>query len=111
MVEINDNVITIVRGDTLETPVRLFTKCGDEYIPAEEDRIRFALKSTYDEDSPVLVYKEIPNDTMILRLESWETKKLQARRKPYVYDVELTTADGYVDTFIRSQLKVLEEVE
>ena len=111
MVDISNNVITLVRGDTLVTPVQIKTKCGEEYIPAEGDVIRFAMKSDYSEDSPVLIRKVIPNDTMELCLEAWETKRIPFRRRPYVYDIELTTADGYVDTFIRSQLKLLEEVE
>ena len=111
MVYITDNVITIVRGDTLETLLNIKTKCGEDYLPSADDVIRFALKSDYEAGSPVLIRKVIPNDTLVLCLEAYETKKLPARRRPYVYDIELTTADGYVDTFIRSQFKVLEEVE
>lgn len=111
MVDITNNVITLVRGDTLMTQIRIKTKCGEDYIPAEDDVIRFALKSDYSENSPVLIHKVIPNDTLELVLEAWETKRLAYRRRPYVYDIELTTADGYVDTFIRSQVKILEEVE
>lgn len=110
MVKIEDNVITITRGDTLETCVSISTASGDPYVPAEGDYIRFALKSNYRESEPLLI-KQVPNDTLILRLETEETKQLSARRKPYVYDIELTTPDGTVTTFIANgSFYVLEEV-
>lgn len=109
MVSIVNNTITLVRGDTVEIPVTIRTRDGDAYVPSEGDVIRFALKESYDSDS-VLIKKVLSNDDLILRLESCETKGLPARKKPYVYDVELATVNGYVDTFIRGQLIVLEEV-
>ena len=111
MVSIKDNVITITRGDTLETTVAISLQSGEPYVPAEGDRIRFALKSAYRDNEPIIV-KAIPNDTMVLRLEAEDTKQLTARRTPYVYDVELTTPDGTVDTFIANgNFYVLEEVD
>ena len=109
MVSIVNNTITLVRGDTVEIPVTIRTREGDVYEPSEGDVIRFALKESYDSDS-VLIKKVLKNDGLILRLESCETKGLPARKKPYVYDVELAAVNGYVDTFIRGQLIVLEEV-
>lgn len=109
MVTVVNNTITLVRGDTVEIPVTIRTRDGDAYVPSEGDVIRFALKERYDSDS-VLIKKVLSNDDLILRLESCETKGLPARKKPYVYDVELATVNGYVDTFIRGQLIVLEEV-
>lgn len=109
MVTVVNNTITLVRGDTVEIPVTIRTRDGDAYVPSEGDVIRFALKESYDSDS-VLIKKVLSNDDLILRLESCETKGLPARKKPYVYDVELATVNGYVDTFIRGQLIVLEEV-
>lgn len=111
MVSIKDNVITLTRGDTLETTVSVSLQSGEPYVPAEGDRIRFALKGTYRDPEPIIT-KAIPNDTMILRLEAEDTKQLTARRTPYVYDVELTTPDGTVDTFIANgSFYVLEEVD
>lgn len=112
MISIEDNTITVTRGDTVEVVVQMVTKKdGEVYLPSEEDEIRFALKSKYTDEQP-LIYKIIPNDTCILRIEAAETKLLEARRKPYVYDIQLTTPDGTVDTFIdRAKFYITEEVE
>lgn len=110
MVTVINNSITLVRGDTVEIPITIRTREGEKYIPSEGDVVRFALKDGYGDDVPVLIRKVLPNDSLILRLESCETKEIMARKKPYVYDVELTTANGYVDTFVRGIVNVLEEV-
>ncbi len=109
MVTVVNNTITLVRGDTVEIPITIKTRGGDAYIPSEGDVIRFALKENYDSEN-VLIKKVLPNDGLILRLESCETKDLAVRKKPYVYDVELTAANGYVDTVVRGVVNVLEEV-
>ena len=110
MVTVINNSITLVRGDTVEIPVTIRLRSGEEYIPTEGDVIRFALKGSYDDNDPVLIHKILANVSPIIRLEACEAKALVPRKKPYVYDVELTTVNGYVDTFIRGQLTVLEEV-
>ena len=111
MVKIDKNVITITRGDTLETRILIELEAGHDYVPAAGDQIRFALKSAYVDEEPIII-KKIPNDTLILRLEASETKLLTARKKPYVYDIQLTTPDGFTDTFIdRGAFYVTEEVD
>ena len=109
MVSVVNNTITLVRGDTVEIPITIRTREGDIYEPSEGDVIRFALKENYNSDA-VLVKKVLSNDDLTLRLESCETKALEARKKPYVFDVELSTETGYVDTFVRGLVVVLEEV-
>lgn len=110
MVRIENNAITITKGDTLETTIQISTSERDVFVPSSGDVIRFALKSSYKDEEPLIV-KQIPNDTLVLRLESAETKLLTARRRPYVYDVQLTTPDGTVDTFLSGTLTVVEEVD
>lgn len=44
MVRVVNNTITLVRGDTVEIPVTIWTRDGDIYVPSEGDVIRFAIK-------------------------------------------------------------------
>lgn len=56
-----------------------------------------------------MILKQIPIDSMTLRIDPEDTKNLNFGT--YVYDVELTTKDGIVDTFITpSSFKITEEV-
>ena len=108
MVKIKNNKISITRGDTLETTVAIKTGTGEDYVPLDGDQVRFALKRHYSDKTPLII-KTIPCDTFVLRLEAEETKRLKVG--DYVYDIELTTSDGYVDTFIdRAVFEVTEEV-
>lgn len=107
---IRNNRIVITRGDTLEARLSIRTREWHKFKPSDGDRIRFALKSTFEDAEPLIV-KEIPIGTMILRLEAAETEKLAARRRPYVYDVELRTpGDRLVATVITGEMYVREEV-
>jgi len=110
MVQIDGNTITVTRGDTLEVPVYISTTEGEAYVPAPGDKIRFAVKSKYNDESPLIV-KTIPNDRLTLRLEASETGLLPSRRKPYVYDIELRSpGNTVVDTFLTGELYITEEV-
>lgn len=73
-------------------------KVIDNYQPTEGDTVRFALKKHYCDPKP-LIMKEIPSDTLLLKLEPEDTKGLCVGE--YVYDIELTFSDGFVDTFIK----------
>ena len=111
MVQIKGNTIRMTRGDTLDAELAIRLADGSAYEPQEGDRIRFALKRKVT-DKRVVLEKDIPADTLRLRLESDETKRLRPDWAPYVYDVQLTTADGTVDTFIdKGKIIVTDEVE
>ena len=111
MVNINGTTITITRGDTLEAFLEILCADGQPYEVRTGDVIRFALKQKYADREPLLL-KEIPHDTLLLRLEAEETKLLTAGWAPYVYDIQLTMEDGTVDTFIdRAEFIVTEEVD
>lgn len=97
MYEINGTSITLTRGDSFYTQVGMKNEDGTEYTPQEGDSVRFALKRFYDDAEP-LIEKAIPIDTLILHLEPSDTKDLSFGE--YVYDIELTKANGDVDTFI-----------
>lgn len=100
-----DNAITLTRGDSMQSEVVIITIDGDEYVPQEGDSLRFALKAnrmTVNKGAFInpepLIEKSISTNDLILRLVPEDTKDLPFGK--YVYDVELTFADGYVDTFI-----------
>ena len=102
--KIKKNTITLTRGDTLRVFIELF-RDGEPYTPIEGDSIRFALKHTEKTaggkeyvDTDPLILKNVPIDTMLLELEPSDTKPLDFGT--YVYDLEITFADGSVDTFI-----------
>ena len=109
----DNNEITLTRGDTFKCTITLQEQeGGEEYKPVEGDTLRFALKSekmnakrsSYKDEEP-LVRKEIPNDTLLLQLNPEDTKDLPFGN--YVYDIEITFADGTVDTFITATKFIL----
>lgn len=109
MINISGTTITMTRGDTLRAILELKDEDGNVYTPLRDDRIRFAMKKNYDDETP-LVIKEIPNDTLELHLEPKDTKNL-AQPSTYFYDIEITYTNGDVDTFIdKAKLKLTEEV-
>lgn len=106
--EIKDNTLIVLRGDTLEVPVYLTTAEGAAFVPAAGDVIRFTLKKSSRDAEPVIV-KPISKDTMTLRLEASETEQLTCQNKPYVFTVKLITTGGNVHTLLCGALYVIEE--
>lgn len=107
--KVNRNTIYLTRGDTFKAHLTITYPDGSEYIPKEGDSIRFALKEDVD-DEECLIYREIPIDTMLLIIFPEDTKQLEFGT--YVYDIQLTKANGDVDTFITaSKFKITAEVE
>ena len=97
MVVIKNNVITITRGDTLETPVAIELESGKDFYPSNGDRIRFALKKRYSDPKPIII-KNIDGENLILRLDAEETKILSPGR--YVYQqrdmlIHLLSAENF----------------
>lgn len=100
--------ISLTRGDTCTVKIDILDQDGVLYEPVEGDHVRFAAKKGYEKGAPLIV-KEIPIDSMILKLDPEDTKKLDFGK--YVYDVELTKKNGDVDTFItKASLTITEEV-
>lgn len=102
--------ISLTRGDTFYCKLTIYEPDGEtEYVPQPGDKIRFAIKKNVTDKGEPLLIKVIPNDTMILKIEPEETKELAFGN--YVYDLELTKANGDVDTFItKSAFTITEEV-
>lgn len=104
MYEIDGTTISLTRGDTFIATLSL-DKGGATYTPVQGDTIRFAMKhnvlnvfkTDYIDKDPI-IEKNVPIDTMILRIDSEDTAKLPFGE--YVYDMEITYANETVDTFI-----------
>lgn len=104
---IDGNRISLTRGDSLILNF-VILKNGMEYTPVSGDRVRFALKYQIADDEP-LILKDADISTCTITLEPEDTKSLPFGT--YMYDIELTTVDGYVDTFIGpATFKLTEEV-
>ncbi len=107
--KVRKNTIYLTRGDTFKAQVTISNPDGSIYTPVEGDSIRFALKETI-EDEECLILRDIPIDTMLLVIYPEDTKPLEFGN--YVYDIQLTKANGDIDTFITaSKLKLTAEVE
>ena len=115
MIKITGNTIEMTRGDTLTATITILDGSGQAYVPVEQDVIRFAVKhadmtlgrKAYKDANP-LINKTIPNDTLVLQLNPADTKQLDFGA--YDYDIELTHADGAVDTFISGRFVLEPEV-
>lgn len=108
-VKISGTTIKMTRGDTLRAELTLKDEDGNIYNPINGDVIRFAMKKNYDDATPI-INCIIPNDTMELVINPEDTKNLP-QPSNYVYDIEITFANGDVDTFIdKAKLILTEEV-
>lgn len=99
--------ISLTRGDSL---ILNFTikKNDEDYTPVAGDVVRFALKHHIPDDEPIIL-RTADTTEMTITLNPEDTKELAFGT--YVYDIELTTVDGFVDTFIGpSKFKITEEV-
>lgn len=106
-IDAKTNDITLVRGDYFPCYIAM-TKEEEPFVPTNGS-LRFAVKKKYtDPDDKVLILKTIPLDTLLLELESDDTKDL--RFGEYVYDIEYTDVNGRPDTFIRAKFFIAEEV-
>lgn len=98
MYTIKGNAITLTRGDSFYCQIAL-KKNGAAYTPQEGDVIRFAMKKNYW-DAEAVIEKVVPNETMLLALTPADTAIAIGN---YEYDLEITFANGDVDTFINRQ--------
>lgn len=116
MLKIDDNMnIALTRGDSLTLTVELFKKVDpvppateptwEPYVPQEGDKIRFAVSKGYKNESgyELQFAIDIPNDTLTFTAGP---DKTALNYYTYNYDVEITYADGTVDTFISGKFKI-----
>ena len=106
---VKNTTIYLTRGDTFKAIITISNPDGTIYTPKEGDEIRFAMKQNI-EDEECLIIRDISINDMMLVLYPADTKNLEYGT--YVYDIQLTRANGDVDTFITaSKLKLTYEVE
>lgn len=106
---VSGNRIVMTRGDTIKIQVELkYKTTGEAYTPQTGDSIRFAVKK-YFSDPTLLIEKEVPIDTQLLTIDPEDTKSLTFGT--YCFDMQLTFANGDVDTFIpNGVLQITNEV-
>ena len=97
---VSGNRIILTRGDTAKISVTTkYKTTGEIYTPREGDQVKFSFKKYISDKNP-LFEKNVPIDTMLLVIEPEDTKSLPFG--PYVFDGQLTFANGDVDTFIQN---------
>ena len=112
MIKIKGQTIEMTRGDTLVVAFRLLLN-NNTYTPSAGDSLKFMLgysglnpKRTAYKNPGVIVSKDVPIDTLILRLDPEDTESLDFGI--YVYDLQLTQANGRVDTLIQGKNFILD---
>lgn len=88
--------IKLTRGDTFRAQVGISNPDGTAYVLQDGDSVRFRCVKKKG-DAEALIQKTLGSD-LILELEPSDTNRLQFGT--YFYDIQLTKADGDVDTFI-----------
>lgn len=113
MISVDSNYnITIIRGDSGYVTVPLVEVIDGEetpYTPKEGETLRFAMASKYgaSEDECIII-RQIDTQDLKLYFYPEDTKSLKFGK--YKYDLEYTTADGFVDTILKGIVTVAEEV-
>lgn len=111
------NAITIIRGDSGYVTVPLVEITTDEsgeevetpYTLKEGESLRFAAAKKWGaaEDECIII-RAIEGPEMKLYFYPEDTK--QQKFGTYKYDLEFTNAEGFVDTILKSELIIAEEV-
>lgn len=107
MLTIYGNDIHLTRGDTAYIFVPITFTDGSAYTMQDGDKLEFSAKKYISADA-YIIHKEISSDG-VFKLEPSDTASLDYGK--YVYDVQLTKANGDVHTVITpSRFYVEEEV-
>lgn len=118
MIKVEDDTITIIRGDSGYVTIPLVEVRKDEdtgeeietpYMLKEGEVLRFAASKKYGAtEDECFIIREIPHDSMRLYFEPEDTKT--QKFGDYKYDLEYTNSEGYVDTILKGKLVIAEEV-
>ena len=106
MLKVENNVISMTRGDTALLNVEITNDLGEIYELEEGDICELTVKK-YTSSDNVLIKKNVVNGE--IKISPDDTRNLDYGQ--YVYDVQVTMANGDVATVIPpSPFNVLEEV-
>ena len=104
MIEIEEHDITHTRGDTAIL-IFSFTDKGAAYELQAGDKAVFSVKAAFD-SKEYLIHKELVGNKLVLQPD--DTAKLEAGK--YVYDIQITRANGDVYTPIVAKYKLTADV-
>ena len=109
MVKLNGNAIILTRGDSMQIQLAL-SKGGNPFTPETDDVIKFSVSNVPKGKCGyvLLISKTINNNTLVLELLPEDTATMAYGT--YIYDLEITYADGKVDTFLKGTITLTEEV-
>ena len=109
---IEGTTIRLTRGDSFSAQVSVKDPQGQAWAPSAGDTVRFKAVRSYPArhgDQEAVIEKALGAD-LVLTLDPEDTEGL--RFGEYRYDVQVTFADGRVDTVIdRASLRITEEVD
>lgn len=119
MIKVNEDTytITIIRGDSgfVTVPLVEVTEDGSgekvetPYTLQEGEKLRFAAAKKWGAtEDECFIIRDIPAETMRLYFYPEDTKS--QKFGTYKYDLEYTNLDGFVDTILRSEFIISEEV-
>lgn len=96
--------ISMIRGDTGIFDVELINADGTPYELADGDTLTFTVKKSPNDRTPLLI-----KHGKRIKIDPADTGNLSFGR--YVYDIQLTFQNGYVDTVVpMNQFNLLQEV-
>lgn len=104
--DVEESAITLTRGDSLECDIAVRWEDGTEYEVQAGDYIRFRCTKKWGAEQ-ALIEKDVTS--LVLALNPDDTDFMAFGEYPF--DVQLTTAAGKVDTFIKGHLFLTEETD
>ena len=106
MFKVYYNDISIIRGDTGFFAINICNSNGESVSLADDDVLIFTVRA--NPNAEIAIQKRLTGTNKLV-LEPSDTADLEFSK--YCYDVQLTRADGYVDTVIPPHtFRIMEEV-
>lgn len=96
MIYIENNVINLTRGDDASLSVSLVTDSGDDYQMNENEFLTFGVRTTTENDSPVILQIESEHGSNLINFTHAATSEIDVGF--YSAEIQLTTRDGKIVT-------------